>query len=429
RESLLLRDPLPYGSRNLNQNRKNRMASSSSSRKFAAASSPFDVQDADVILTSSDGVEFTFYKNILRLTSPVFADMFSVCESTPYLLQHLSESGDRSQSPPAQVSVSETSQTLRTVLEYIYPIGKSSLVDLAHITDVLEAARKYQLICVTQPLTTALNGHLNTTPLKVFAIACRLEMELVARNAAQYAISVNIPGQGPIQLRSRDGPYLRWHLLSLILDLPESGSTLHVLLRSIYGFPLFEMLHPARALFHIIDVVHAARKYGMTRTIEQARAFFRSVLPDHPLSAYYLSIALGWTEEAKRAAKLVVSDDTLDVQASYVLDMEDVGAKACFNLLKYDAAVKAAVSVVAKKYANRTLGITYYSGNNGRYASPPANHVSWEYRDTQKMLAAIVKRELAKEQLGPFSTNLLHESRLMEAELQTAVDQVEIELV
>ncbi|OBZ74922.1 hypothetical protein A0H81_05181 [Grifola frondosa] len=45
---------------------------------MAPASSPFDRADADIILRSSDGVDFRAHKTLLALSSPLFDGMFNV---------------------------------------------------------------------------------------------------------------------------------------------------------------------------------------------------------------------------------------------------------------------------------------------------------------------------------------------------------------
>ncbi|KAI0694550.1 hypothetical protein C8T65DRAFT_744308 [Cerioporus squamosus] len=89
-----------------------RLAASAFSLKLAPH--PFNARDADIVISTSDNVQFRVYKNVIELASPVLASM----------LAGLSSSIERRFSMPNPVrrlSLPESSQVLSIVLRICYP--------------------------------------------------------------------------------------------------------------------------------------------------------------------------------------------------------------------------------------------------------------------------------------------------------------------
>jgi hypothetical protein len=109
--------------------------------KDGVAAPPFDNPDkADLIIRSSDGIDFYVYKFLLALVSPVFEDMFHIAipqtrnpdEDLPY------------------IDVTESSTTLRDLLSFIDPrLGEAAISfwqdGVRRTYDVACAADKYQM--------------------------------------------------------------------------------------------------------------------------------------------------------------------------------------------------------------------------------------------------------------------------------------------
>ena len=147
------------------------------------ASSPFNRDDGDIIFRSSDLVHFALHKVILVISSPVFADLFSLGQGD--VLEP-----EKSTNGIPIISVPESSTILDLFLRILYPLEKPSVTDLPTIASLLETGRKYQVPSVSKPMSTALNAHLTTDPCRVYAIACRFNMEAYARAAALHAVKM-----------------------------------------------------------------------------------------------------------------------------------------------------------------------------------------------------------------------------------------------
>ncbi|KZT67855.1 hypothetical protein DAEQUDRAFT_739103 [Daedalea quercina L-15889] len=154
-----------------------------------AAVAPFDNHygDADVILRSVNGTDFYVHKNVLRIASSFFADMFSL----PQPVYDSASDGDiatgvsdRPSGVPI-VSVSENSQVLEDILRMCYPVEKPNLDSVQVISPLLEVAMKYQMPEATNVMMRQLMTLCCSQPLDVFAEACKRDLEEVAAHAAQ----------------------------------------------------------------------------------------------------------------------------------------------------------------------------------------------------------------------------------------------------
>lgn len=143
-----------------------------SSPSTTTASSPFDRPNADVILRSSDNVDFHLHRVVLGLASDFFEDMFS-------LPQPLSEKGHDVHPGTGLplVHVTEDSRTLDRLMRLCYPVKDPILEDASTVGDVLKAATKYQLEDVIARSRGLLSAFTSKDPLLVYTIACSLQLE------------------------------------------------------------------------------------------------------------------------------------------------------------------------------------------------------------------------------------------------------------
>ncbi|KAL4242560.1 hypothetical protein ABKN59_012086 [Abortiporus biennis] len=148
-----------------------------------AALAPFDRSDADLILHTSNGVDFRVDTHLLKLASSVFEDMFMISTHPP--LTSSAESVSSESSLPI-VQVTENSTIFDIILRIIYPVSTPKITDWGTICDVLEVGSKYQMEAVVTQMGSELSMHLLTKSpkLKVYAIACQFQLENVAREAA-----------------------------------------------------------------------------------------------------------------------------------------------------------------------------------------------------------------------------------------------------
>ncbi|KAF8988089.1 hypothetical protein BDQ17DRAFT_1314773 [Cyathus striatus] len=137
-------------------------------------SHPFDgSEESDVILRTSDNMDFCSHRAILSVASSFFKGMFS-----------LPRRPSDDVSVPT-IDVPEDSKVLDTLLRYCYPVMDLIISDLTLLVDVLEAAMKYEMTLVITTLYHQLPAFVQDQPLKLFALACCLHLEDITLFAAQ----------------------------------------------------------------------------------------------------------------------------------------------------------------------------------------------------------------------------------------------------
>ena len=149
------------------------------------ANAPFDDRRADLVLRSSDGVNFFVFKLILSLASSVFADMFTL--PSPAVSQNSSDE-------PPVVQLPEDAETLDMALRYCYPVPSPKVVTLRDARILLEFARKYQVDVIkdSDSLARFLTDTVERNPAGIYALASAYEYQDVAVKALRSSLMVPI---------------------------------------------------------------------------------------------------------------------------------------------------------------------------------------------------------------------------------------------
>ena len=141
----------------------------------------FDAPDTDTILRSSDGKELRVHRLILSLSSPVFQGMFSLPQPT-----------DPSSEIPS-VDVPNCSDILQPFIQYLYPRPPPKISDISTWEALYAIADKYGAEVVTDLLRDMLIPRfLETSPLRVYALASRWGFEEEAKIASTRTLTIDI---------------------------------------------------------------------------------------------------------------------------------------------------------------------------------------------------------------------------------------------
>ncbi|KAK7036361.1 BTB domain-containing protein [Favolaschia claudopus] len=143
---------------------------------------PFDDANADLILTSSDGIDFRVRRSVLTLLSPVFEDMLRLPQPP---------GGDTIPS----VTMSESAIVLDRVLRFCYPgaerDGTPETAD--QLSEILQTTiTKYDMQSIVPKGKRYLQAYLLSDPVAVFAIACCHEWRDLASAAARRSLEFPI---------------------------------------------------------------------------------------------------------------------------------------------------------------------------------------------------------------------------------------------
>jgi BTB/POZ domain len=128
----------------------------------------FNTDYADIILRSSNGVEFHVHKAILAFASPYFKHMFLLPSKDGQSLL---------------LDVPESDQIWESLLRLCYPVDAPS-VNIDTIADLTAAAIKYDFPHAIKFMGKELRSYIGLNALDVFAIAYRLELLEEAGEAA-----------------------------------------------------------------------------------------------------------------------------------------------------------------------------------------------------------------------------------------------------
>ncbi|RPD54216.1 hypothetical protein L227DRAFT_354484 [Lentinus tigrinus ALCF2SS1-6] len=133
----------------------------------------------DVIIRTSDGVEFHVHRRRLSDASPVFADMFALGRETA------AAAGEK-----PDVAVSEPSAVWEKLLPFCH-LAEEPPITLDDIPLLLEAGRKYRMVAVTWRMRAYLfrPEFLDEKPFAVYALACMTGVPRVAAIAARRTLA------------------------------------------------------------------------------------------------------------------------------------------------------------------------------------------------------------------------------------------------
>ncbi|KAA1476992.1 hypothetical protein DENSPDRAFT_747019, partial [Dentipellis sp. KUC8613] len=171
------------------------------------ADAPFHAEKAgvDVILRSSDKVDFYTHKIVLSLASPFFETMFLIPQPA----------GASTPSSIPIVDVPENSHTLGLLLRCCYPLRPPTLATLPDVRCVLQAALKYEMDAARSVAETGLKDVVDEDPVGVFAIGCRCNRQDVCEVAARRLLAYSSQSFESEELRSLSAYHYnrltQWH--------------------------------------------------------------------------------------------------------------------------------------------------------------------------------------------------------------------------
>ncbi|PIL29332.1 hypothetical protein GSI_09383 [Ganoderma sinense ZZ0214-1] len=154
------------------------------------AGDPFNCRDADVVLLSSDGVEFKVHKKLIRLGSRVLSELIPLAQ--PPL--HPPSAPPRHRKQRRVLRLSDSSDVLDLFLRFLYPIPEPPIT-LNDVYPLLELATKYGAPSVAARMRPHLlrPDHLAADPYVIYALAAYAGMHDIAAVAARHTLPHPIP--------------------------------------------------------------------------------------------------------------------------------------------------------------------------------------------------------------------------------------------
>ncbi|OCH87165.1 hypothetical protein OBBRIDRAFT_782079 [Obba rivulosa] len=160
------------------------------------AAAPFNSDDGDIVMRSSDNVDFCAHKLILAQASPVLKGILEIPQPRP-----------STESIRPVVRFSEDSTTLDSILRMLYGVPSPPSSDIDYVRPVLAAAEKYEFHSVAERVRERLMdwAAIEREPLRVYGLACGAGFEDVARQAAKLLVRHPIGGPYSEDLRCMTG--------------------------------------------------------------------------------------------------------------------------------------------------------------------------------------------------------------------------------
>ena len=165
------------------------IASTSTTR----AADPFNSRDADVILLSSDGVEFKVHKKLIRLGSRVLSELIPLAQPPPPPPPPSTPARRHRKQRPV-LPLADSSDVLDLFLRFLYPIPEPPTT-LNDVYPLLELATKYGAPSVAARMRPHLlrPDHLAGDPYVIYALAAYAGMPDIAAVAARHTLPHPIP--------------------------------------------------------------------------------------------------------------------------------------------------------------------------------------------------------------------------------------------
>ena len=149
---------------------------------------PFNARDAEVVLSTSDNMQFRVYKSIIELASPVLASKLAGVPAS-------SERRFSLPNPVRRLSLPESSQVVSALLKACYPTDEALPSDLHTLHLALLAAKDYQMPKAMRVLEDALTSRKDDTsaaPELLYALACRCDLRALGATAAKRTLRTSL---------------------------------------------------------------------------------------------------------------------------------------------------------------------------------------------------------------------------------------------
>ncbi|KAI0086296.1 hypothetical protein BDY19DRAFT_960741 [Irpex rosettiformis] len=141
------------------------------STRTSTASHRFDAKKSDfLVLKSSDGVTISVQKKILSMVTDSFGNRVDFEDQTA-LIRSSTSRPTRGPKDGDVIHVQESSETIETLFQFLYPVSDPTLDTIEENIVILEAAKKYGMTFPLKRIRKQLEAKAKNNPLRVYAIA------------------------------------------------------------------------------------------------------------------------------------------------------------------------------------------------------------------------------------------------------------------
>lgn len=154
------------------------------------ADDPFKSAFADLILRTSDWVEFRAHRDILVMSSSSEEAVLEIMQSSAD--GPMSTATMRDHKGRSIIHLTEDSVTLDALLRLIYPVDDPPIRDVRVAFSVLEAARKYQMVLAIKAMKRVVAQFAHVNPARVYVLATERRWAEEMKTSAKAALGRDI---------------------------------------------------------------------------------------------------------------------------------------------------------------------------------------------------------------------------------------------
>ncbi|KAI0730813.1 hypothetical protein C8Q76DRAFT_716284 [Earliella scabrosa] len=167
-----------------------------------------NVPNPDVILTSSDEVEFPVHRGVISVASPLL--QAKVDEAVRATVDASNEPSSGTVALP-KVQLDVTARALAPLLKLCYPGEAEIPSDPAHLVDLLLASERLDMGSVRRTVSSRWSAAAKPAPLRAFLLAAGAGLSVCAKQAATHVLETAFEG---VYLREMEhSPGLPYHRL------------------------------------------------------------------------------------------------------------------------------------------------------------------------------------------------------------------------
>jgi len=153
---------------------------------------PFNKPTADVVLRSSDKVDFHVRQAILAEASPFFETMFTLPQ-LPENRKRKERDGGEYKDGVIIVEMAENAMVLDSILRFCYPVSDPKMKTLVDVCDVLDAAHKFDMEHAITLATRQFAVYAEVDPVRAYALAGLRHWEGEMKLAARLSLRLELP--------------------------------------------------------------------------------------------------------------------------------------------------------------------------------------------------------------------------------------------
>ncbi|KZT73905.1 hypothetical protein DAEQUDRAFT_808072 [Daedalea quercina L-15889] len=176
--------------------RRSSTAVSTVTQSIRHAAEPFNRSTADIILRSSDLVDFRVHKCILSEASSIFSDMFMLAQPQVAAGSNGADGSRDATNEDASlpvITMQEDSGVLDNLLRICYPVPRKPLHIVGALSPVMAAAVKYAMDGILSILREDLRIVTPNFPLRAYCLATYHGFTAEAAQAAKSCLPISIP--------------------------------------------------------------------------------------------------------------------------------------------------------------------------------------------------------------------------------------------